>query len=202
MADAPFAICDYQGNLIKLAADLTLGITTPKVIATSGGTGASADQVQGNVAHDSPIAGNPVRLGGRALSALYAQVTAGDVADLITQRWGPLVTMPYSLLELAWQATVSVADANSTLLKAANASLRNYITNLQISPVATTVQVGVQILDGAAVMWAGNILAGAATIQIPFAMPLKGSVNTAINVLLSGAPTGAVQVSAQGFNAP
>lgn len=47
-----------------------------------GGTGALAAQVQGNVAHDSPDVGNPVKTGGIAKSAVSAvAATTGDRVD-------------------------------------------------------------------------------------------------------------------------
>ena len=56
-------------------ASLTLG---GALRVAQEGTGTAAMQVQGNVAHDSADAGNPVGIGGNAVSAPSATVTAGD----------------------------------------------------------------------------------------------------------------------------
>lgn len=48
---------------------------------TLGGTGASASQVQGNVAHDAVDSGNPVKVGGKARSSAPSDVANGDRVD-------------------------------------------------------------------------------------------------------------------------
>lgn len=55
-------------------------------------TGSSSTQVQGAAAHDSPIAGNPLRGGGRAVTAAVTAVTAGDAVDLVASTQGVLAT--------------------------------------------------------------------------------------------------------------
>ena len=69
--------------------------------------------VQGYIAHDSAIAGNPVRLGARALTAAYTAVATGDTADLISTLTGALITRPWSIPELAWSYAHPLA-ASST----------------------------------------------------------------------------------------
>jgi hypothetical protein len=45
-------------------------------------------QVVGNVAHDSPDSGNPVKIGGVARSSVPSNVTAGDRVDATFAQWG------------------------------------------------------------------------------------------------------------------
>jgi len=54
-------------------------------------TGAGALDVEGNVAHDAADSGNPVKVGGRAVSAQIAAVAADDRTDFITNLYGEQV---------------------------------------------------------------------------------------------------------------
>lgn len=56
-------------------------VDTNGVLKVVGGTAASADQVQGNVAHDAVDSGNPVKIGGVASDAAPTAVAVGDRAN-------------------------------------------------------------------------------------------------------------------------
>lgn len=62
-----------EGDAKILSLDLNGNLRT-----VSTGTGTSADQVQGNIAHDSAEAGNPVSIGGIGSSTPPTSVTAND----------------------------------------------------------------------------------------------------------------------------
>lgn len=71
---------------------------TQNVALLSSPTGASATQVQGVAAHDAPVVGNPLLLGGYASSTPPANVTVADIVRLWVGLNGTLKTdFAYSL---------------------------------------------------------------------------------------------------------
>lgn len=96
--------------------------------------------------------------------------------------------------------SVSLADTTLTALHAAGAaSYRVCMTWLDFSGIATTTAVALSLKDGSTVKFAVNILAGGTGKHIEFPTPICGTAATAMNVVLSGAPTGAVIVNGGGY---
>lgn len=167
--------------------------------------------LNGQAAHDGVIAGNPVRIAGRALTAAYASVATGDTADLVTTLQGVLITRNYQIPELEWSyAAANLGIVNTTtavtIRAAAGAGLRNYITTLQINTEALGTATELAIRDGAAgtVIWRIKIpTSGIPYMMIKFDNPLKSTANTLLEVVtLTASTTGAVYVNAQGYIAP
>lgn len=172
---------------------------TPSV--TLSGT---SNAIAGVAAHDATLTGNPVRIAGRALTANYAAVASGDIADLVTTLVGALIQKPYSIPEADW-STASIAGGivNTTdvvLQTAAGAGLRRYVTGMTISNNSATATEFV-IKDGAIVIWRDMVKANQAPIFIGFPTPLKTTANAALNAacITTGA---AVYCNAQGYTAP
>jgi len=194
----------------------TYGSGTVTVVATLSTAPATtlggALNVSGLVAHGSAIGGNPVRIGGRALTSNYTAVTTGQVADFVTTTVGAMVTRPYSIPEQEWSyAAASGGISNTTtavtIAAAAGAGIRNYITGVQITSDALGTATELAIRDGAAgtVIWRHKI--GTAGLPagwgITFPIPLKSSANTLLEVVtLTASVTGAVYFDAQGYTAP
>lgn len=111
------------------------------------------------------------------------------------------VTQPHALTGRRFQyasPTGGLTDTTSTQIAAsAGVGVRNYLTALQFAN--TGVASEIVILDGAAVIWRGYAAAttGAMT-TIAFAVPLKGSAATAMNVQMVTTAS-ATRISAQGF---
>lgn len=172
-------------------------------VQVAGGT-VTASGVTGNVAHDSAVSGNPVRIGGRALTANYTGVGTGDVADFITTVVGAQVVRPFSIPELDWQyqAATPVAVTTDQVMKAAGATgIRNYLTGLQMKNTSATAT-EVVVKDGSTVIWRGHLSASMTSAEIiQFHTPLRGTAATALNFacITAGA---SVYVSAQGYQAP
>jgi hypothetical protein len=161
--------------------------------------------LNGQSAHDAVIAGNPVRLAGRALSAAYTTVATGDTADLMTTLQGVLTVRPYTIPELEWSyAAASGGVVNTTdvvLAAAAGAGLRRYITSITLSNNSATAT-EVVLKDGASsVIWRGQLPANAPNISVAFRNPLKTTANTALNFACI-TTAAAVYVNAQGYTAP
>ena len=136
-------------------------------------------------------------------AATYASVFNGSGWDA---QKGNLVEgtviKPYAFAASDFTFTSATINAVNTVLKAAGgATIRNFITGLDWSSVATTVATVLQVLDGATVIWQTNIPAGAARDNVQFPTPLRSTANTALNVICTIAPVGALAVNAQGYQA-
>lgn len=160
--------------------------------------------LNGQSAHDSVIAGSPVRIAGRALSAAYTTVATGDTADLMTTLQGVLTTRPYTIPELEWSyASAAGGVVNTTdvvLSAAAGAGLRRYIVSMGLSNNSATAT-EVVLKDGATVIWRGHLPANAPNLHIDFSTPLRTTANAALNFACI-TTAAAVYVNAQGYTAP
>ena len=160
--------------------------------------------LNGQSAHDAVIAGAPVRLAGRALSAAYATVATGDTADLMTTLQGVLTTRPYTIPELEWSyASAAGGVVNTTdvvLAAAAGAGLRRYIVSMGLSNNSATAT-EVVLKDGATIIWRGHLPANAPNLHIDFGTPLRTTANAALNFACI-TTAAAVYVNAQGYTAP
>lgn len=156
----------------------------------------------GQVASDAPIGGNPVRIGARAQTGAITAVSSQDQVDLIATRIGSLIVRQNVIPELEWSMQVSLTNTSSTPVKALQASQRQYLTDIQVYGIATTVATTITILDGSTTLWVGNLPAGASAMVITFQAPLRTTAGAALNVQLGTTPTGAVAFNAQGYTAP
>ena len=160
--------------------------------------------LNGQSAHDAVVAGSPVRLAGRALSAAYTTVATGDTADLMTTLQGVLTIRPHTIPELEWSyASAAGGVVNTTdvvLGAAAGAGLRRYIVSMGLSNNSATAT-EVVLKDGATVIWRGNLPANAPNLHIDFGTPLRTTANAALNFACI-TTAAAVYVNAQGYIAP
>lgn len=158
----------------------------------------------GAAAHGASIAGAPVRLGGRALTADYTALTAGQTADLITTLLGKLVTIPYANPNQTWSSAAAsggiVNTTGVTAKAAAGANIRNYITHVSVVNGHATVDTDVQIRDGAAgtVLWRGFAKAAGGGVSESFDPPLRGTANTLVEIA-NGTTGAATYFNCQGF---
>ena len=221
LAAAPAANINLQSQFIncqdyaELTAEITagrgqtvigqgLGVILTGATAATTNIGTVTANVAGQAAHDAVVAGNPVRMAARALTAAYTSVATGDVADVVSTLQGVLVTRPWQIPELEW-SYVSLAGGviNTTdvaLVAAAGAGLRRYICSMQLSN-NSAVATEIVLKDGATIIWRGHLPANAPMSEIIFENPLKTTAATALNFacITTGA---AVYVNAQGFTAP
>lgn len=217
LAAAPAASHNLQFQFINVQdyAELTAEITAGRgqtavgqAIAVSlvqSGTGTSSISVQGTAAHDAVVAGSPIRIAGRGLSAAYTTVATGDTTDLITTLQGVLISRPWQIPELEWSYTAAAGGIVNTtdvvLAAAAGAGLRRYLTSLQIKGT-NGVATEIVVKDGATIIWRGHVSANMLDMNvITFSNPLRTTANAALNVacITTGA---AVYVNAQGYTAP
>ena len=219
LAAAPAANINFQSQFINCQdyAELTAEITAGRgqtVVGQGVGvvlTGATASTTPigqvtavGSVAHDGARGSSaPLIAAGRGISAAYASVATGDVADFVTTLQGVQVVRPWQIPELEWSFASPAGGVTNTtdvvLAAAAGAGLRRYLTSLQLSNNSATAT-EVVVKDGATIIWRGHLPANAALNALDFENPIKSSANVALNFacLTSGA---AVYVNAQGFTA-
>jgi len=200
---ANVTINDIRPQGASAAVPVTLNAALPAGTSLIG-------NIAGAAAHDAVISGNPVRIGGRAISAAYTTVATGDQADLVTTLQGVLVTRPWQIPELEWSyAAASGGILNTTTavqIRAAQATgLRTYVTSIQIMSEALTNATDLAIRDGAAgtVLWRTRIpTTGLPTMNIVFNSPIKGTAATLLEVVtITASGAGAVYFNAQGFTA-
>lgn len=136
--------------------------------------------------------------------------SSGQYIRPVATTTGVQVAKPYQVPELDWTyAAASGGITNTTtavtIVSAAGAGIRNYLTGLQISNSTLGAGTELAIRDGAGgtVLWRG-ILATAASDPgaISFPSPLRGTANTLMEVVtLTASVTGAVYFNAQGYQA-
>lgn len=163
-------------------------------------TGASSATIQGTVAHDGAVAQNPVQIAGEARSTERAAVASADVARLVTDLVGKLITLPYANPEnMVSGATAAITDTTRTsVIAAGGAGVRTYVTQILVTNSHATVGTFVLIEDGTTTLYVGYAapLGGGFSVALP--VPLRGTANTAINV--SCVTTGAnVRASISGY---
>lgn len=156
-------------------------------------------------AHGAAIAGNPVRLAARGLSAAYTTLTTGQTADLMATLQGVLTVRPWTIPENEWSyASAAGGVINTTdvpLVAAAAAGLRRYITSMTLSNNSATAT-EVVLKDGAStVIWRGHLPANAPNMLVTFENPLRTTAATALNFACI-TTAAAVYVNAQGYTAP
>lgn len=189
----------------RLKVEAFSGETLPVSLATLPAS-TNTLEIVGDAAHDAAIAGNPVRMAGRALTSDYTAVAAGDTADLITTLLGKLVTIPYANPANTWSyAAASGGITNTTgvtIKTAAGAGIRNYVTSVSVVNGHASVDTDVQIRDGASgtVLWRGFAKAGGGGVSATFDVPLRGSANTLLEVAC-GTTGSATYVNATGYAA-
>ncbi len=181
-----------------------LGVIITGATASSTNIGTVSANVVGQAAHDAVIAGNPVRVAARALTAAYASVATGDVADLVATLQGVLVTRPWQIPELEWSFACAAGGVINTtdvvLAAAAGAGLRRYVCFDAV----------IQQLCGRngsrSQRWSHYHLARALPANAPmseiiFENPLRTTANAALNFACI-TTAAAVYINAQGYTAP
>lgn len=199
-ANSATRIGDGTNNAAVKAASTAAAATDPAVVVSL----SPNSPISGQAAHDAVIAGNPVRIAGRAQTANYASVATGDVADLTTTLQGVLVTRPWQIPELEWTYAAPSGGITVTtdvaVQAAAGAGLRRYVTSLQASNNSATATELV-LKDGAStVIWRAWLPANTPNFTVSFDNPLRTTAATALNAACSVAA--AVYLNAQGYTAP
>lgn len=113
-----------------------------------------------------------------------------------------LASSPHAIASARWNyagVTGGLTDTSDTVVMAAGgASVRNYMTAIQYLNTAAVAS-EIVVKDGSTVIWRGYAPASMTVpCVVPFAAPLRGTANTAMNVAMVTTAT-ATRVSAQGY---
>lgn len=153
--------------------------------------------------------GTPIMVEGRTTNK--NAVTTGQYVRPIATSIGVAINKPYQVPELDWTYVAAAGGITNTttavtMVAAAGAGIRNYLTGIQLSNSTLGAASEIAIRDGAAgtVLWRGfaNTAASDPTM-ITFPSPIRGTANTLMEfVTLTASVTGALYVNAQGYQAP
>ena len=193
---------------VNVAAAQTIAVTNAGTFAVQAAltAGTNTNEVVGDSAHDAAIAGNPVRVGMRALTADFTAVATGDTVDAAATILGKQVVMPYALPANTWvyaaPAGGLVSQTAVTAKAAAGAGIINYITSIQVINSHATISTEIMVLDGAAgtVLHRGWAQAAGGGYACNFHPPLRGTENTLVEIdeVTATATTG-VLINLQGY---
>lgn len=156
--------------------------------------------IGGGVVAGSTDSGNPLKMGGRASTTLTV-LSGGQRTNQAFDVLGRAVNTP-ALPDSLVTGQVALTTTTSTVLLPASVGQRNYVQDLLLSNGSAT-GVTVLILDGTTLLM--QIYLAAQGTPVPYALnvPLRGSVNTALNAQLSLATaSGGVYVHSAGYTAP
>jgi hypothetical protein len=157
------------------------------------------NMLNGQAAHDAVLAGAPVRIGARAVTANFAAVASGDATDIIATTVGAGIFKPYCIPEAEWNASVALTSATAAqLIAAGGVGLKRHVTAIQAINTGASA-VDLILLDGATERWRLP-LAVNVPVVVPFPTGIVTTANTVLNANLSA--VGTVRINAQGYTAP
>ena len=162
--------------------------------------GATTQNVQGAVAHDSASIPQPMHIGAQARTSTPAAVSAsGDLVNLIATMAGVQITKPYGIPEAEWGYGGSLTTTSDVPAKtAAGTGIKNHPTSLwAINTGASAVDL---ILKDGSTERHRYTLPVNVPVAVVFPTGVVVTANTALNLALSAA--GTVRVNLHGYAAP
>lgn len=185
------------GHVIVDSGTVTTVSTVTAVTAITNALPAGTNligHVDGAAASGASVSGNPLLNGGRAATASPTAVTDGQAIALQLTETGKLVVSPYAIKENMVRATASGTSGALTLLAAGGASIKTYVTGLQLGTSNAAAGI-VTLNDSASSVF---IIPAAGGSNIVFPTPLVTAANTALTATITGAGA-TVYASAQGY---
>lgn len=155
--------------------------------------------VVGHLAHDAADAGNPIKIGGKAVSALsgVTLVASADRTDNYSDLDGAQLVRMNGAIGDYVNGNASNTDGSSTqVLAAAAAGIKHYITDITITNTSAS-NIYVELKDNTTVKWTFPVPANGGVTH-HFATPIGGTAATAWNFDPSAAAT-TVYCSVSGF---
>lgn len=155
----------------------------------------------GTAAHSATRVGNPVVAASRSITAFPTDLVNNDTADLLSSGAGQLVTIPYSIPEANVFSNNTITTNGTISLAPGVAGLRNYLVAIHLKNTSAVAS-EFEIRDGATtVLYKGHLSASMATTEkFSFDLPLRSSVNTALNIVILTTGTN-TYVSSQAYKA-
>lgn len=167
--------------------------------ASSANTGASTQaSKKEDTTHTSGDIGDFLLGVHNAVTPTATTDSALDYSPMTVDAEGKQVVSPYAPTDYYWQTIpFTKTDTTDAVVKtSAGAGIRNYLTDATFSNTSAGA-VLVNIKDGATVIHQVLVPAGG-TVSESFAVPLKGTANTAINIAAATAITSLI-INAQGY---
>jgi hypothetical protein len=149
------------------------------------------------VAHDSSDSGNPVKIGGKAISAAPTAVAANDRTDLYTDLYGQLRvnTTHITLWEEHHDFTAAQTDHE---VKAADAALALYVTDIIItndSSAAITVYLETDTASAKTKISGTLYIPASGGLVTNLTTPIKGTAAKNIGVTSTGVSNWSITLS-------
>ncbi|MGE0116814.1 MAG: hypothetical protein AB7S71_14840 [Dongiaceae bacterium] len=168
------------------------------VEVAAGPAGANALQIQGTAAHDAAAGQNPMQIGAEARSSERSAVANADVARLVADLAGKLITRPHCNPENQISGASSTTSTGDTsVIAAQGAGIRIYVTSLSIANSSANNPV-IEIKSASTVIWRTIAPAGGGS-NVTFDPPLRLAANEALNMASLAAST-TVYFSANGYS--
>ena len=179
---------------------VNLGVNNDVIQATASNLNA---QVVGGVAHDGADAGNPVKIGGKAVNAAPSVVSANlDRTDAIFDFYGQQYVRPDHVNSWFYHHNNSSALTDLTVKAAPGANLSIYITDVVVSTGAATA-FNVFFEEGTSTVVLGPYYLEAVAgrgVAVSFNTPRKITADKALTITTSAAIAHGIDVT--GFVAP
>jgi hypothetical protein len=157
---------------------------------------------RGNVAHDAPDSGNPVKVGGKARTALVAVSGGNDRTDLSTDKFGRVFVLAAPMDQWV-SGQVSRTDGVAvSVIAAPGASTAVVVTDVLVTNAHATVGTKVSIRDGEVVKLTGFAGANGGGFQLsnPDGIFLA-STNTAISAICATSGSN-IEIFVAGYKVP
>lgn len=167
--------------------------------------------VVGNTAEAAAVGSTSIQASYEGRTTNKTAVATGQNVRPIATSIGAAVNKPFQIPELDWSYPAAAGGITNTttavtMVAAAGAGIRNYVTGCQLSSTTLGAATEIAIRDGAAgtVIWRANLTTtalGFTAIQLP--SPIKSTANTLLEfVTLTASITGSVYINCQGYQAP
>lgn len=153
----------------------------------------------GDVANDAADSGNPLKIGGKALSSNPAAVAGNDRVNAQFDLQGRQVvafSIPEALVRGVSAQITGTTD--TAVIAAQGAGVRIYLTHFIVFNTDSTVATQVNIKDGSTTIYSVYVAAQGGQVSVTLPVPLRLTANTALNAACV-TTSAEVIVSASGF---
>jgi hypothetical protein len=182
------------------AARMTLSRILRVVLSTAAGADLTSLTFAGQAAHGAAVAGNPVRIAGRARTSDYTAEANDDTVDALFDEIGRQVILPYAIPS-RWLDGITAAitgTSDTSVIAAQGASTFINLTWALVINSHATVGTVVELKSNTTVRARGYAAALGGGFFARFSPPIKLATNVALNA--ANVTTGAnVYVSAGGY---
>jgi hypothetical protein len=158
--------------------------------------------VSGQTSDGTTAVGNPLRIGLKSVSSTTIAANNQQV-DAISTLDKRLIVNPYTIPENFWSNTLQITNTTTaSVIKAATASNKNYITSIQIAHDTLASATELVIRNGASgtVLFRTKLQTSLlSTTNIILPVPLVSSTNTLLEVAVITQTLGTIYLNFQGF---